>query len=68
VIAIGDRKEMILLVRDRDRKQHWQLVCFGSKAHYRKDGTCKHTESVLAGMKPWHRSRTTVCPCGGKPA
>ena len=47
-------------------RQRWELVCFGAKGHYRKDGTCRHTEAVLASLRPWYRSRTHVWLWGNR--
>lgn len=63
MMLIGDKKEMILLL-ELGRGRH-TLACFGRKAHYRADGTCKHTDAVLARIKPWHRARTKVDGWGG---
>lgn len=46
--------------------QNWSLVCFGNKRHYRKDGSCAHTEAVIARLSLWYRSRTHLEPFGGK--
>lgn len=65
MILIGDKKELILLIKsEQDKRLH--LCCFGRKHHYRKDGTCRHTEDVLASIKPWHRARVVVDGFGGK--
>lgn len=65
-MLLGDRKELILFVRKPRSKWYW-LSCFGRKAHYRVDGTCKHTEDVLRMVKPEIRERVKVDPWGGKP-
>lgn len=65
MILIGDRKEMILLVR-RPRSKWFSLCCIGRKRHYRKDGSCKHTEEILANVKPEIRPRVKVRPFGGR--
>ncbi len=43
-----------------DRRSSIDIVCFGAKGHFRKDGMCKHTAGVLASMKPWYRARSHV--------
>ena len=40
------------------------VVCFRRKRHYRKDGSCKHTEALLAQMKPGYRQRYVPSPFG----
>ena len=65
MILLGDKKELTLLIKPKGSRVHL-LCCFGPKRHYRKDGTCKHTEDVLAHMSPWHRARTKVDGFGGK--
>lgn len=65
MLAVTDEKGLLLLIRKPGSRRYY-LACFGSKRHYRKDGTCKHTEATLAHMKAWHAARTTVEPFGGK--
>lgn len=67
MILVGDRKELILLLRHH-RSKRYHLCCIGRKRHYRKDGTCKHTESVLASIKPRIRKTVIVDGWGGKRA
>lgn len=67
MVLIGDKKELILIVR-KPRSKWYRVVCCGRKKHYRKDGTCKHTEAVLASMKPEIAARTKVDGWGGKQA
>ncbi len=41
--------------------QRFEVICFGGKSHRYVDGVmCRHTKDVLAQLKPWYRSRTTV--------
>ena len=47
--------------------RRWELICFGPKRHYRKDGACAHVEAALGSMRPWHRSRTRLVPWGNEP-
>lgn len=56
---------VLLLPKGRGQKRRWALACFGTKRHYHKDGTCRHTKALLAHMRPWYRSRTDVTPWGG---
>lgn len=63
MIAIGDKKELILLLK---KGRGFALACFGTKKHYRKDGSCKHTDDMLSRMKPWHRARTKLDGFGGR--
>lgn len=65
-ILLGDRKELIVFGR-KPRSKWWILFCCGRKAHYRVDGTCKHTQSVLEMVKPEIRDRVKVTGWGGKP-
>jgi hypothetical protein len=66
----GSGNTLVLHVPDtRDARkpyQRWSLVCFGNKRHYRKDGTCGHTEALLSQLRPWYRSRTHLTPFGAK--
>ena len=48
----------------KDARHGYIVACFGTKRHYRKDGTCRHTAGLLDAMTPWHRARTTVHPFG----
>jgi len=59
VILIGDHKEMIV-VMGRSKRGPFSVACFGTKRHYRKDGTCKHLEAIVANLRTWHRRRTVV--------
>lgn len=42
---------MVLLIRP-PRSKWWQVACFGPKGHYAKDGSCAHTDAVLAQLRP----------------
>ena len=65
MLFIGDKKEMIMLLK-KSRSKYYALVCIGRKRHYRKDGTCKHTESVLADIKPEIRDLVKIDLWGGR--
>jgi hypothetical protein len=65
MMLLGDKKEIILLIKP-SRSPVYRLCCIGRKRHYRKDGSCKHTEDLLARMNPWHRARTILDGFGGK--
>ena len=65
MIAMGDKKELIVLIR-KARSKYYLLVCFGARSHYREDGTCKHTDELLARVKPELRDRVKVDGWGGK--
>ena len=66
MMMIGDRKEVILLLQ-RPGQRWYSLCCIGRKRHYRKDGTCKHTENILSHyVKPKARKLVKVDPWGGK--
>ena len=55
LLAVGSPNPMSKPAR------RWELACFGRKRHYRKDGTCRHTELVLRQMRSdWYRARTRV--------
>jgi hypothetical protein len=67
MMLLGRKKELILLTQYK--KSKWfRLVCFGRKRHYRQDGTCVHTDEVLARVKPKVRYRVKIDPFGGKGA
>lgn len=63
------RTLIVLVPRQRKRPYlSWELVCFGPKRHYAKDGTCAHTDVVLTALKSdWHRKRTHVIGWGNQP-
>lgn len=61
MLLIGGNKEIVCLITKGERqRKRAELICFGRKRHYRKDGTCKHTEAVVERIKPWYRSRLTI--------
>jgi hypothetical protein len=66
VIIIGDKKELILVSR-KPRARYWTCICFGTKRHYRVDGTCKHTAEILAKLAPEYQGKVRVEGWGGKP-
>lgn len=66
MIAIGPKKELVLLLK-RPRSRYYALACFGRRRHYRKDGTCAHTDDVLARVKPELLRLVKVNGWGGKP-
>jgi hypothetical protein len=50
---------------ERKKRPTRTLICFGPKRHYRKDGSCKHTDAVMDALKSeWHRTRTHIVPFG----
>lgn len=65
MMLIGHNKEVILLLR-KPRSKWFSLCCIGRKKHYRKDGTCVHTDDVLKNIKPEEKYRVKVDPFGGK--
>lgn len=65
MIMIGDKKELITLMRGH-RSKWYRLACFGSAKHYRADGTCKHTDEVMIALKPGIKVRTKIDGWGGK--
>jgi hypothetical protein len=60
------RTGLLLLAERKDAPGSYELVCFGPAKHYRKDGTCRCIEAVLAEMGAEARANTTVDPFGGK--
>lgn len=67
MIAVTDQKGLILLLRCKGQRWY-HLACFGGKRHYRKDGSCKHTDDALARVKPKFKPLVKVQPFGGKRA
>ena len=65
MVIIGDKKELIMLLK-KPRSKWYILCCFGRKRHYRKDGSCKHTDVILTDVKPEFRVRVKIDPWGGK--
>lgn len=65
MMLIGDNKELILLAR-KPRSRQYTLVCFGAQRHYRKDGSCRHTDEAIANLKPEMVGKVTVDGFGGK--
>lgn len=59
-----DRSVQLLLHKPRSR--WFSLCCIGRKAHYRKDGSCKHTDEVLEAIRADVRSRVRITPRGGR--
>ena len=70
MIRIGHNKELILtlprLNKNGKNSGYYSIVCFGRKRHYRKDGSCVHTEGLMKIVKPKFRKRTRIDPFGGK--
>lgn len=36
------------------------VTCFGPKRHFRKDGSCKHTDAVMESIVPEMRHRVRL--------
>lgn len=54
-----------LLTHIRVRGQRWHhAACFGPKRHYRCDGTCIHTDALVARLTPLGRELTKILPFG----
>ena len=70
MIIIGDRKELVMLLPKRNKNGknsgYYTVFCAGAKRHYRKDGSCKHTQGVIQAAKPNYRKRISLVPFGGK--
>lgn len=69
MIAAAQDGSLLLLLRgplkSDSTEQRLHLVCFGKKRHYRKDGTCIHSQSLVAQLKSdWYRRRTWLTPFG----
>ncbi len=64
MILVGDKKELVLVMQ-KPRSKWFYVACFGRKAHYRKDGYCKHTDAALRNVKPEFLHRVKVEPFGG---
>ncbi len=68
----GSKSPTLIMLLPRQQKRpyrSWEVICFGPKRHYRRDGSCPHTAAVLASLKSqWHRRRTRVVPHGGEEA
>jgi hypothetical protein len=56
----------VVIIGRRAGDKTFHLVCFGRKRHYRQDGTCAHTETVMARLRPRIRKRTRVTPFGAR--
>lgn len=65
MIAVTDEKGLILLIRV-PRQRWYHLICFGRKRHYRKDGSCRHTDAALVRVKPELKPLVKVQGFGGK--
>jgi hypothetical protein len=65
MILLGEKKELLLLLRCKGQRWY-HLCCFGRKRHYRKDGSCKHTDDVLAHVRPKFKPLVKVQAFGGK--
>lgn len=49
------------------RSKYYRVVCIGPKRHYRENGSCGHTDWLLALVKPEMVDRVKLDPFGGKP-
>lgn len=65
MMFVTEDKTVVLLLRKK-RSKWYSLVCFGRKRHYRKDGSCKHTEALIAQLTPDCVARTKLKGFGGK--
>lgn len=65
-LAIGDKKEIVFWYPQGTYPRCKVLiVCFGSKRHYRKDGSCKHTQALVEQLRPGYRQRVELHGFGG---
>lgn len=46
------KSSTLIVVGRKARSKWWWVECFGQKSHYRKDGTCAHTDEVIARLNP----------------
>lgn len=60
----------IVMLTRRKRSKWWKLICFGQKTHYRKDGSCSHTDELLASLNPERvpPERVQIVPFGERGA
>lgn len=65
MMLVGQEPKTLVILARKPGKRTYTLVCFGAKKHYRVDGSCKHTEELLANVKPG--VRVVVDGWGGKP-
>lgn len=40
-----------MVVRGK-RSKWWEVLCFGQKGHYAKDGSCEHTDGLVTMLNP----------------
>ena len=70
MIAIGHNKEIVMLMskpnKNGKNSGYYTAVCFGRKRHYRKDGSCVHTQGLIDRAKPNYRKRIKIDPFGGQ--
>jgi len=66
----GKGRSLILLLERHDKRNRrtgrFDVVCFGSKRHYRKDGSCMHVEGLTSSVQPRYQGRVYLNPNGGK--
>lgn len=60
----GKTKALLMHVRVPGQRW-WHAVCFGNKRHYRRDGSCVHTEALTARLTPYGKAVTKIQPWGG---
>jgi hypothetical protein len=47
----GCKERTLIVVTRTYRSKWWRVVCLGQKSHYRPDGSCVHTDELLARWK-----------------
>ncbi len=66
----GKSKALQMLLERHDklnrRTGRFDVVCFGSKRHYRKDGSCMHVEAIVHSFPSRYIDRVYLSPSGGK--
>lgn len=56
-------KTLVLLIRVRGQRWY-HASCFGQRSHYKPDGSCFHTDELLASAQPDKRHLIKVQPWG----
>jgi hypothetical protein len=64
MLVVNEDKSLMLLIK-KPRSKWYRMCCIGRKRHYRKDGSCKHTEQLFAALKPEIAARTKLDGFGG---
>jgi hypothetical protein len=57
---------VIIMAGQKYRHRKIDIICVGNKRHYRKDGSCAHTDQFIDSMLPEFKPKARVVPFGGK--